>query len=153
MARKTKKVIQMSIRESRAKRRIGVIVNYASLFLFLVFYYLGFIRGWNVAFTASALVFLAVSVGSLIVVHVNTGLWKLGHSEVGKLDERQVQVTHEALRRSYSFFSVICLLIMLFNAVTGYRGYYLFDAVLPVSLLYLAHSLPSSVIAWKEREV
>lgn len=143
----------MNFKASRAKRRTGVIVNYASLLLFLVLYYTGFIRGWNPALVTGTLFFLAATIASLILVHVTTGLWRLGHTAVEELDERQVQITHEALRLSYSLFSVICLLIMLFNAVTGYRGHYVFDAILPVSMLYFAHSLPSSVIAWKEREV
>jgi hypothetical protein len=37
--------------------------------------------------------------------------------------------------------------------VTGYRGNYMFDAVLPFCFLYFAHTLPASVIAWKETEV
>jgi hypothetical protein len=90
---------------------------------------------------------------SFFLVHIKTRLWSLGHAGVERLDERQIQVTHEALRHSYAVFTVICLFIMLFNATTGYRGHYLFDAVLPVSLLYFAHTLPSSVIAWKERAV
>jgi hypothetical protein len=143
----------MNMRTSIAKRRIGVVVNYASLVLFLLLYYIGFVGGWNVALIVGFLVFLTVATASFMVVHIRTGLWKLAHSNREKLDERQIQLTHEALRVSYSVFAVICLLIMLFNAVTGYRGSYLFDAVLPVSLLYFAHSLPSSVIAWTEREV
>ena len=98
-------------------------------------------------------VFLAIALVSFLMLHVSTGLWRLAHSRADKLDERQIQVTHGALSRSYEIFTVICLLVMLFNAVIGDRGYYLFDAVLPVSLLYFAHSLPSSVVAWKEREV
>ncbi|UCG52835.1 MAG: hypothetical protein JSW58_04580 [Candidatus Latescibacterota bacterium] len=143
----------MDIRTSIAKRRVGVVVNYASLTLFLLLYYIGFIGHWSAVLTIGVLIFLAVATVSFIFVHIKTGLWRLAHSSREKLDERQIQVTHEALRYSYSVFAVICLLIMLFNAVTGYRGHYLFDAVLPMSLLYFAHSLPSSVIAWTEREV
>jgi hypothetical protein len=135
------------------RRRIGVVVNLSSLFLFLVFYYAGRGLGWNrLLLIGGVSICLAVWLVSFITVHVRTGLWKFAHTKVDDLDERQVQVAHEALRYSYAAFTVICLLIMLFNATTGYRGHYMFDAILPVSLLYFAHILPSSVIAWTEKE-
>jgi len=143
----------MDLRTSRKSRRIGVVVNYASLLFFLVFYYIGFIGAWSAAIVSGMFVFLGAVCVSFVLVHITTGLWSLGHSAVERLDERQIQVTHGALRHSYAVFTVICLLVMMFNAVTGYRGHYMFDVVLPVSLLYFAHTLPSSVIAWKERSV
>ena len=144
----------MDIGRSKDKRRIGVAMNLLSLFFFLVFYYVGRGLGWNPLLIIGGVgVCLTVSLVSFIAVHVRTGLWKLAHRKGDDLDERQVQVTHEALRYSYAAFTVICLLIMFFNAIMGDRGYYMFDAVLPASLLYFAHILPSSMIAWTEKEV
>ena len=136
------------------RRRIGVVLNLLSLFLFLVFYYAGRALGWDrLLLIGGVSVCLAVWLVSFITVHVRTGLWKFVHTRVDDLDERQAQVAHEALRYSYATFTVICLLIMFFNATTGYRGHYMFDAILPASLLYVAHILPSSVLAWREKEV
>lgn len=143
----------MDLRKSQKARQLGVVVNYASLLFFLVLYYAGFIGSWSIAIITGVFVFLGVACASFVLVHISTGLWSLAHASTERLDERQIQITHGALGRSYALFSVICLFVMLFNAVTGYRGHYMFDAVLPVSLLYFAHTLPSSVIAWKEREV
>jgi hypothetical protein len=143
----------MEVRTSREMRRALVAVNYLSLLLFLLCYYLGVIRGWNLALQTSVLILLAVSLTSFIFVHMRTGLWRLAHAKQEELDERQIQVTHEALRYSYAIFTVSCLLIMGFNAITGHSGHYMFDIVLPVSFIYFAHSLPSSVLAWTEREV
>ena len=143
----------MSINTSRKNRRIGVIVNYASLALFLGFYYTGYHTEWSVGLSILTWVFLVSTLVSFFAVHLKTGLWRLSHSPIDKLDERQVMVTHEALRYAYATFTVTCLLIMLFNAATGYRGNYMFDAVLPFCFLYFAHTLPASVIAWKETEV
>jgi len=144
----------MDIRKSRSWRRIGVVVNFASLLLFLVIYYAGMNLGWNaVLLAAGVIVTLAIALGSFVVVHVSTGLWKLGHSHIDKLDERQIQVTHEALRYAYATFTVIALAIIGFNAIAGSHGHYAFDVVLPVTLIYIAHVLPASIIAWRERVV
>ncbi len=78
-----------------------------------------------------------------------------GHRQPGCmadiLDERQTLVTHESLRLSYSIFSVIVLCLLLYLGLRN-SG----DAMLMLTfamLLYLAHTLPSSVLAWREREV
>lgn len=143
----------MNIKTSRTARKIGVFVNYGALALFLTFYYIGYHNGGGAVVAACAWTTLAVTLVSFYIVHVKTGLWRFSHTSVDKLDERQVMVTHDALRNSYAVFTVTCLLIMLFNAVTGYRGNYMFDAVLPFCFLYFAHTLPASVIAWRESEV
>jgi hypothetical protein len=87
-----------------------------------------------------------------ISLHVKTGLWKLVHADVGKLDEREVQVTLESLRRAYSIFTVISLAILLVLAVmTDHHDSMLI--LVFVTLLYLAHTLPSAVIAWRQKRV
>ena len=144
----------MDMRRSKSQRRAGVVVNFASVVLFLIIYYAGMNLGWSaVLLAAGVLVTLAIALGSFIVVHVSTGLWKLGHSSIDKLDERQIQVTHEALRHAYATFTVIALAIIGFNAIAGSHGHYVFDVVLPVTLIYVAHVLPASIIAWRERVV
>ncbi len=143
----------MDIKTSKTARRIGVATNYGALAIFLIFYYTGYHTGGGGVEATGAWLFLAVALASFFVVHVKTGLWRFSHSSIDKLDERQVMVTHDALRLSYAVFTVTCLGIMLFNATTGYRGNYMFDAVLPFCFLYFAHTLPASVIAWKEAEV
>ncbi len=144
----------MDIRRSKSQRRVGVVVNFASVVLFLIIYYAGMNLGWSaVLLAAGVLATLAIALGSFIVVHVSTGLWKLGHSSIDTLDERQIQVTHEALRHAYATFTVIALAIIGFNAIAGSHGHYVFDVVLPVTLIYVAHVLPASIIAWRERIV
>ncbi len=145
---------EMNIKKSKVKRRTNVLLNYSSLILFLIFYYTGLEQGWNAVIMAVGIaVLLAAVVVTSIITQITTGLWRLTHSGIDNLDERQIVVVHEALRRSYSVFAILCLVIMIFNAVTGSHGNYLFDIVLPISLLYFAHSLPASVLAWTEKEV
>jgi hypothetical protein len=99
---------------------------------------------------------LFIVVVSFYQVHRRTGLWQLTHSRTDLLDERQVQITHTALSQSYAWFTVICLVIMLVHAVL-YRLVPGINFVITVplvgSLIYLAHTLPGSILAWTENEV
>jgi hypothetical protein len=136
------------------RRRRWVTLNYLSVVLILAWYYLlpDTIRSGPVMI-AVALLLLGMAVSSFLVVHMRTGLWRIVHSRVDDLDERQVQVAHVALRRSYTAFTIICLALLVAQGIAGHWGFVLFDVVLPAALIYVAHSLPSSILAWTEREV
>jgi hypothetical protein len=88
-------------------------------------------------------------------LHMRTGLWKLTHTGSDALDERQIQITHNALRLAYGWFTVIVLLILLVHAV--YREVFALSFLITVpmvsSLIYLAHILPGTILAWTELEV
>jgi hypothetical protein len=89
-------------------------------------------------------------------LHGKTGLWKLTHARAESLDERELQLTHTALAHSYAWFTVVCLLLVLAHAVM-YRllpgaGFFI-SVPLAGSLIYLAHTLPGAVLAWRERDV
>lgn len=135
---------------TKTNRRMGVAVNYLSLVLAIAFYLWGKHAGWSGLITAVALISLAVALFSFVYVHVKTSLWSLVHTRVDELDERQIQVTHYALRYSYGIFSVTCLVLIYLNSVLEKGS---FDIVIAASLVYFAHTLPSSVIAWTEKEV
>lgn len=137
---------------SRSMRRLTVIINYLSIALLLVMIYLGRSNDWSTAVIVSAAALALVMVATFIVLQVRTRLWKLVHTKVDNLDERQVLVTHESLRHSYGIFTVVSLLVLLCIALVGGKH----DSMLMLifaSLLYLAHTLPASIIAWTEKEV
>ena len=137
---------------SAANRKIWVLINYISLGLLLFAFYSGEIVERSTYIYAAIAFALIAGLVSFIMVHIRTGLWKLVHSKIDNLDERQIQVTHGALRHSYSIFTILALVILLIIALAG--GYD--DANLIMifaSLLYLAHTLPSSVLAWTEKVV
>ncbi|MHC4814635.1 MAG: hypothetical protein ACYTKC_01880 [Planctomycetota bacterium] len=147
----------MDNENARAKRRGTVVINYLCLVMMNVCYY--FV--W--AYKDMTHVVDVVGIGALVVVgitfiraHWKTGLWRLTHAKADALDERQLQITHTALSRSYAWFAVICLVIMLTHAVV-YRLVpgldFALSVPLVVSLIYLAHTLPGSVLAWTETEV
>jgi hypothetical protein len=61
----------------------------------------------------------ALGIGSLLIVlatffllFVRAGLWRLTHTGMNSPHEREIEITHQALRYSYSGFSIICLVII-----------------------------------------
>lgn len=147
----------MTTRDSKAKRRGTVAVNYLSLVITNVCFYFVWVYA-DVPHIVDA-----VGIGALVVVAVTfvlaywrTGLWQLTHASSDALDERELEITHNAISRSYSWFSVICLVIMMTHAVV-YRTIPGLDFALSVplvgSLIYLAHTLPGAVLAWTETKV
>jgi len=129
-----------------------VVVNYSSLVLALVIVVAGPRIGWSLWLDGAVAALLLVALVSFAVIHLRTGLWRLVHTRVEELDERQVQVTHEALRYSYSIFSILTLLLLLAGVLLetsiGSMG-----AVLLAALIYVAHTLPAAVLAWTEKEI
>ena len=139
---------------TRVRRRAGVVINHAALLLLLAVWYGCPLAGLSEAVrVAGALVLLIVVGISYYAIHLSTGLWALVHSRPDELDERQVGMTLLAARFSYALFSVLCLLALFGAAVAFNHDIILFDAILPACLLYLAHTLPSSYLAWIENEV
>lgn len=141
---------------SRALRRWGVVLNYASLTVCLACLHLVKSTGFRPIPAGAGAAALAFLVLSFVRLHWKTGLWRLTHSGTDGLDERQNQVAHEALRISYSGFSVISLSVLLLLSLLR-EDFPLFDRVsligLTASLLYFAHTLPGSVLAWRETEI
>jgi len=130
-------------------------VNYCSLLLLLIF--------WNVLprldvddlFRLLSLVlFIPLIAISFVIVEVKTGLWMLVHKKPDDLDERELQNVLVALRYAYGIFAVICLAVLFAQAlVLDLTDLVFIDVLLAASLLYFAHSLPASILAWTMREV
>jgi len=147
----------MKSENSRAQRKITVAVNYLCLVVMNVcFYFVWIYRDITHVVGTVGIGALIVVVATFIMAHWQTGLWRLTHAKADVLDERQLQITHNALTHSYSLFTVICLTIMMTQAVVyglvpGLE--FILSLPLVVSLIYLAHTLPGSVLAWTETEV
>ena len=133
-------------------RRTGVLINYFALIMALVFfeltkYGIGFPH-WA-GFTLVGL-FLSILILSFIRVYIKSGLWRLTHKKTVNLDEREIQVVTHAIRISYSIFVIIVILLVYLFAILGLGT---IDVVIAASLLYLAHIIPTSILAWTEKEV
>ena len=144
----------MNIAESKTKRRGHVALNLASLFFLELIYY-GWVAGGVHNPVAVGLIVVCLIILVLSFLHViwRTGLWRLTHTRVENLDERQVMVTREALLYSYGIFVPCSLLLMFAAAVAGNHEWYIFDAMLPAGLLYFSHILPAVILAWREKVV
>lgn len=141
---------------SQSKRKMWVVVNYLALILLLASFYAADRIGFTtLSIVAGCFAVLMLAI-SFIVVFGQTGLWRFVHTRVERLDEREIMVTYESLRHSYGFFTVICLVIFLVaellrDNLLGGRQIPLMPMI--AALIYLAHILPASVIAWRERDI
>ena len=145
----------MKQRISRTGRRIWITLNYLSIILLLCSFYRGKIMGWKSLIIGGVILSLIVAVISFIQVQIRARLWKLIHLRNENLDEREIQVTRESLSISYSVFTIICLLILMaiFLFPDAMKAAEVLGMLLVGCLIYFAHTLPSSVIGWKEKEV
>jgi len=147
----------MSQPQVQTRRRFLVALNYLSLILMNVcFYFVVRSRGASHLVDAAGLLALALVIVTFIQGHLKSGLWKLTHTKGDRLDERELGITHYALGLAYNWFTVICLSILLTHAVVFSLVPDLdFGITMPlvVSLIYLAHTLPGSILAWTQREV
>jgi uncharacterized membrane protein len=142
----------MATEMSKPTRRLLIAINYLCVVLFLVLFAVGKYLGWSLPVAIALAAVVVILLVSFILAHIKTRLWRLAHTKAENLDERQIQVTHESLRYSYGIFTVISLAILLIISVISGDD----DSMLILifaSLLYLAHTLPSSIIAWTEREI
>lgn len=134
-----------------------LVLNYLCLLIMNVcFYFAWTYRDMNHMIDALGIGSLLIVLATFFLLFVRTGLWRLTHTGTNSLDEREIEITHQALRYSYSWFSIVCLVIIFTHAV-AYRLLpnvdFAISVPLAASLLYLAHTLPGAVLAWREKEM
>ncbi len=142
----------MSIRASQSKRRALVVLNYFVMFALIAVIYTGEMYGESTFIAVAAICLMLLTVLSFVFLHARTRLWWLTHTKIENLDERQQGITHESLRTSYGIFTVLSLALLLVIALANQE----YDPNLIVAfaaLHYLAHTLPGSILAWREKEV
>lgn len=151
----------MSRNLSISKRRIWVILNYTSVLVFIVLILLGEYTRWVFGLSVVAALSFVLIVVSFVFLFIRTGLWKLTHAKTENLDEREIQITHQSIRHSYTIFSTISLVILFFIFLSVRysfftltpEGHYSFGLMILMFLNYLINTLPAAVIAWTEPEV
>jgi len=140
---------------------LGVVINYSGVALFAVIFCIGEYGTWNAALIVFEVMALAAIAFSFRHAYVKTGTWELTHTPAEKLDEREIQVTHDSYRSSFGIFTAVSLLFVIFMVFSvrfsfvtlTHRGHYSFGLVAVILLNYLAHILPSSQIVWKQPDV
>lgn len=133
---------------SQNKRRLAVILNYLSIIIILAVFNMVKLLVLKTAYIALEIVPIIAIITSFRYAFGKTNFWKMTHSSFKKLDEREVQVVFKATSISYSLFVIITLVIIYIFIVSGIGK---IDALLAASLLYIAHILPASIIAWTEK--
>ena len=137
----------MTKETSRKQNRVWILLNSLSLIVGLVLFYGVKIFNWPLYFLLIEIVVLAIFLISFYKAFIITKFWKMLHTSSKNLDEREMQVVLNAIRYAYSIFAIICLFIIYAFAIAEYQP---IDVVLAGALLYLAHALPSSIVAWNE---
>jgi len=142
----------MASQSPQFTRRTGILVNYAAIVLIGVLFYQGKYHGWSAAILIGLFASAGIVAAGFVRLHAKTHMWNFTHEKIEKLDERELQIILQSLRHSYMVFTVTCIIIVLALSLLAGRH----DSMLMlicVSLVYLAHTLPSSVIAWRSRGV
>jgi uncharacterized protein YqhQ len=137
---------------SQTGRRAGVLINYACLALIAVLFYIGKYHGWSVPVYAGMVTALVVIVIGFARLYLRSDLWRLDHAKSEKLDEREIQLTLTSMKYAYGIFAIVSLLVVLALALLVNSHDSMLIVVFAV-LLYLAHTLPSAVIAWTEKRL
>jgi len=133
---------------SITKRRTWLTINYISVLLIILAYYAISSLIWNRLYYVGIAILIIIATLSFFQVFWKSGIWKMTHISVKKLDERENKIVHNALRISYSIFSIIVLILIYFNSVLGDTN---FAIIIATALLYIAHTLPGAYLAWTEK--
>lgn len=138
----------MNKQKSRTQNRIWILLNYLSLIAGLFLFYSVKIYQLPLSYLWFEIGIFAIFFISLFQAYFKTKFWQMVHTSSKKLDERELHNVLEALKYSYSIFTIACLILIYAFAVTKF---YQIDVVLAGGLLYLAHILPASLVGWRER--
>jgi len=138
----------MKNQQLRKQNRVWILLNYLSVIAGLLLFYSVKIYHLPLSYLLLEILIFAFFLISLFKAFIKTKFWKMVHMSPKNLDEREMQVVLNALRYSYSIFTIVCLLIIYVFAIAEYQP---IDVVLAGGLLYLAHLLPASIIGWNEK--
>ncbi len=132
----------------KKSRRSSVILNYLSIILILIIFYLVKLLGISKIYLLFEIIPIVILIITFKSAFLNTNFWKMTHTSSKKLDERELQVVYKATTFSYTIFTVACLVIIYSFNLTGIGS---IDVVLAASLLYFAHTLPAAIIVFTQK--
>lgn len=129
-------------------RRAAVIMNYASLVTLAVTFEWAVNHSFNDASVITLIVSAITLIISFIPAYARSGFWKFAHMPAERLDERELRVSGNILRISYAIFAILAVILFyLFSLAEIFPS-----IVLGACILYFAHVLPASALAWTEKE-
>ncbi len=140
----------MERKYSTRQNRIWIATNYLCLVLVLTLFYIGKSLDWPLGISVFEIVILTVFFISFRRAFILTNFWQMVHSSKKSLDEREMEVVLNALKNSYTIFTVVCLVIIYGFALVQKDPV---DVVIAAGLLYLAHTLPAAIVGWYEKNI
>ena len=135
---------------SKQNRKLWIILNYLSIIFILSFFYAGKYYNWPALVVVCEAASFLLLIFSFIKVYIKTPLWKMSHTANKNLDERELQIMLNALKYSYSIFTIITL-VVIYGFAVAEKGP--IDVVIAVCLLYMAHTLPAAIVGWREQVI
>lgn len=135
----------MTQNKSKTNRKIGVVVNMTSLLVLMIVSEYTFKYDRNIVLLIIGLAAFIFILITFIFTYWKTRLWHFVHKPIRKLDERELQITGNLLRIAYAIFTVIALSVLLLSSLMETQV----SIITVAALIYFAHILPATVIAWK----
>jgi hypothetical protein len=135
---------------SHKSRRIAVLINYLCIVIVLVIFHLVRSQNLSAYYLLAEIIPLLGIVLSFKQAFVKTRLWKLTHSTIDKLDERELQMVYRSSSISYSIYTILSIVLIYVFILAGHGVMGVLSAA---CLLYFAHSLPAVIIAWAEKKI
>ena len=134
---------------NNTKLKISIFVNYLCL---IVIIFIQNLKINNKLILNKLIIFIIAVILLLITFYYvfwKTRLWHFTHKSLKKLDEREIQVSYQSLKYSYSIFTIAILIAVFIYAIFEKR----FDFLFFISFLYLAHTLPGAVVIWRKIDI
>lgn len=132
-----------------SQKRLWIVINYSSIVLMLVMFYSPDIMSKNKLLLFLFLIPVASLSISFKTVFWNTGLWKISHDVKTPSEIDHLKRFYIVTRISYIVFTLLIITLLFVFSITGKKV----DALLSACLLYFAHILPASIMAWGNRRL
>jgi len=132
---------------SITSRRTWVLVNYLSLSCLIVAFEYGSLTTHSPLSLVISIAALLILIVTFWLVYFRTRIWHFIHASKRDLDEREHHLLLTTLRISYSVFAISVLCAFYIYSIADFKV----SMVFAVCLVYFAHILPASIVAWFEK--
>jgi hypothetical protein len=138
---------QMKEKWAATFQRFLVLVNYGALLIGLFLVGIGRHLGWDPTLVALIAVALVAFLLTFVRIHIATGYWELIHTRSSQLNEADLRTARSGLASGFVWFIVLAALYIYFTVFVTFNRLNVPDLLI---LLYMADTLPSAVLAWRE---
>ncbi len=139
----------METKKLNSKIRLGTIINLICIVGIATIFEYASNTNWIIAFGIIETILSVSLIVSFYLSIVKTGLWSFTHRNKSQLDERELGVTYSSLQTGYAIFSIIVLSVLVISSVFEYS----ISIVTAALLIFFAHIVPATIIAWREKSI